>query len=176
MGEILAPTEKAFDPNSTLLWENISFSESKEILIFVPYSKATGFKGKFLDIYPIRGCNLCPASALIRLRKLANAEGVFTENRPVFAFKSGKFLSKAKLNDWLSKILCDFTDENHKITGHSFRSAIPTLLDAHPDKYTVSEIKEWGGWTSDSFHCYTKSEKIMKKVLFDKIIDSVLDL
>ena len=50
MGEILAPTEKAFDPNSTLLWENISFSESKEILIFVPYSTAAGFKGKFLDI------------------------------------------------------------------------------------------------------------------------------
>ena len=35
MGEILPNGEKEFDPHTTLLWQNISFGDNKEILIFV---------------------------------------------------------------------------------------------------------------------------------------------
>ena len=120
MGEILSPVEKSFDPKTALLWENVNFLENKEILLYVPYSKTTGFKGKFIDIYPIQKSKLCPALALIRLKKMAEKEGVWEEGKPVFTFKSGKFLTKVKLNFWLSNLLFDFTDENHKITGHLF--------------------------------------------------------
>ena len=99
MGEILPNGEKEFDPHTTLLWQNISFGDNKEILIFVPYSKTTGFDGKLLDVYPIEGSNLCPASALIRLRKLAKKEGLFGPQNPVFSFKSKKNLTKAILNE-----------------------------------------------------------------------------
>ena len=120
MGEILSPVEKSFDPKTALLWENVNFLENKEILLYIPYSKTTGFKGKFIDIYPIQKSKLCPASALIRFKKMAEKEGVWEEGKPVFTFKSRKFLTKVKLNFWLSNLLFDFTDENHKITGHLF--------------------------------------------------------
>ena len=142
MGEILSLVEKSFDPKTALLWENVNFLENKEILLYIPYSKTTGFKGKFIDIYPIQKSKLCPASALIRFKKMAEKEGVWEEGKPVFTFKSRKFLTKVKLNFWLSKLLFDFTDENHKITGHSFRAAIPSLLAAHPDISSVKEIQE----------------------------------
>ena len=176
MGEILSLVEKNFDPKTSLLWENVNFLENKEILLYIQYSKTTGFSGKFIDIYPIQNSKLCPASALIRLKKMAEKEGVYEKGKPVFTFKSGKFLTKAKLNFWLSKLLFDFTDENYKITGHSFRAAIPSLLAAHPDISSVKEIKEWGGWSSDSYSLYTKSKRDERKTLFDKIVRDILNL
>ena len=96
-------------------------------------------------MYPIKGSNLCPASALIRLRKMAESEGVWDCNKPVFMFKSGKLLTKNKLNIWLSNLLGEFMDSNHVISGHSFRAAIPSLLASHPDRDTAMWIQEWGG-------------------------------
>ena len=61
MGEILSPQEKKFDCSSTLLWANVKFLEKKEILILIPYSKTTGFKGKLLDIFPLKDKTLCLA-------------------------------------------------------------------------------------------------------------------
>ena len=176
MGEILSLVEKNFDPKTSLLWENVKFLENKEILLYIQYSKTTGFSGKFIDIYPIQNSKLCPASALIRLKKMAEKEGVYEKGKPVFTFKSGKFLTKEKLNFWLSKLLSDFSDENFKITGHSFRAAIPSLLAAHPDISSVKEIKEWGGWSSDSYGLYTKSKRDERKTLFDKIVRDILNL
>ena len=136
MGEILSPQEKKFNCSSTLLWANVKFLEEKEILILIPYSKTTGFKGKLLDIFPLKDKTLCPASALRRLKKLSISNGTFCENKPVFAYKSGKFLTKATFNTWLAEVLKDFVDKSHRITGHSFRSAIPTALSSHPDEQT----------------------------------------
>ena len=65
-------------------------------------------------------------------------------NQPVFRFKSGKGLTKAKLNVVLKNLLGDFEDENHKITGHSFRAAIPSALAAHPEKSEIADVLEWG--------------------------------
>ena len=53
MGEIVGITEKNFDPNTTLLWENVKFTNNNEILIYLQYSKTTGFKGKIIDLYAI---------------------------------------------------------------------------------------------------------------------------
>ena len=149
---------------------------NKEILIFIPYTKTTGFKGKFIDLYPIQSLNLCPALALIRLRKMAVSAGIWNSDSPVFRFKSGKMLTKAKLNLWLGKLLSEFTDSNHIITGHSFRAAIPSLLAAHPDKDTAKLIQEWGGWTSNSFFLYTNNKKKERKLLFERIVDTILNV
>ena len=176
MGEILSTCEKNFDPETSLLWGNIEFLPNKEILIFIPYTKTTGFKGKFIDLYPIQSSNLCPALALIRLRKMAVSAGIWNSDSPVFRFKSGKLLTKAKLNLWLGKLLSEFTDSNHIITGHSFRAAIPSLLAAHPDKDTAKLIQEWGGWTSNSFFLYTNNKKKERKLLFERIVDTILNV
>ena len=145
MGEILSPSEKTFDPKTGLLWGNVKFFSEKEVIMFIPYTKTTAFGGKFIELYPIKGSNLCPASALIRLRRMAESEGVWDCNKPVFMFKSGKLLTKNKLNIWLGNLLGEFMDSNHVISGHSFRAAIPSLLASHPDRDTAMWIQEWGG-------------------------------
>ena len=87
----------------------------------------------------------------------------------MFTFKSGKFLTKAKMNKCLAEILKDFVSDSHKITGHSFRSAIPTALSSQPDSQTATVIQEWGGWVSSSFENYSKSERERRKYLFEEI-------
>ena len=173
MGEIVAPLENNFEPGITLTWKNVVFSNEGEVLIFIPYSKSTGFKGKIIDLYPVTNCKFCPVASLKRLKKLALAEGVWKSDNPVFTFKNGKFLTKQKINSWLRKILCDFTDKNHTFTGHSFRAAIPSILASHPDECKVENIKEWGGWSSDCYAIYTKSEKDKRRVLFTEIMKCI---
>ena len=170
MGEILPSLENSFDPDTTVVWDNVKFLDGKEIVIFVPYSKTTGFKGKFLDLYPIAGSSICPSACLFKLKKMAVSEGIWDKSKPVFSFKSGKFLTKQKLNSWLANLLCDFTDKDNSISGHSFRAAIPSLLAANPDISSVKDIQLWGGWSSDSYTVYTKNEKDKRKIVFDKIV------
>ena len=69
-------------------------------------------------------------------------------------------------------LLDDYCDVNHKITGHSFRAAIPTLISSHPDKNTVSELKDWGNWESDSFKAYEKNDREKRRKLF--AVDTVV--
>ena len=145
MGEILSPNEKTFDPSTGLLWGNVKFFREKEVIMFIPYTKTTAFEGKFIELYPIQGSIQCPASALIRLKKMAESEGVWDCKKPVFMFKSGKLLTKNKLNLWLNNLLGEFMDSNHVISGHSFRAAIPSLLASNPDRDTAKCIQEWGG-------------------------------
>ena len=174
MGEILPCFENSFDPDTSVLWKNVVFTDEKDITIFVPYSKSTGFKGKFIDIYPIDGNSICPSASLYKLKRMAESEGIWCKNRPIFAFRSGKFLTKAKLNSWLATLLSDFTDSRNSITGHSFRAAIPSLLAANPDISSTMDIQLWGGWTSDSFKLYTKNERDKKKFVFKKIVKCLM--
>ena len=176
MGEIVGITEKNFDPNTTLLWENVKFTNNNEILIYLQYSKTTGFKGKIIDLFAIEKNLCCPVKAMNRLRVLAHKEGSFHPNRPVFSFKSGKLLTKAKINQWLSQLLGDFTDENHIITGHSFRAAIPSTLASFPGESNSEEIKLWGLWTTDSYQVYTRQEREKRRALFYKIVDCLYRL
>ena len=69
-------------------------------------------------------------------------------------------------------LLNDFCDEHHKITGHSFRAAIPTLISCNPDIHTVSELKEWGSWESESYKAYEKNVREKKRRLFSKIVNN----
>ena len=171
MGEILPTHEKGFDPDTTVLWQNVQFLESGDILIFVPYSKTSGFEGKMLDLFAISGSKTSPTAALIKLKKLAEKTDGFSLSSPVFMLKSGKNLTKDIFNKKLAELLEDFCDENHKFTGHSFRAAIPTLIGSHPDENSVSDIKDWGNWNSDSYKVYVKNVHENRKKLFSKILD-----
>ena len=77
------------------------------------------------------------------------------------------------LNKGLSHLLDDFCDEFHKITGHSFRAGIPTFISSHPDKGSISELKEWGNWHSNSYKAYEKDEREKRRKLFRKIIENM---
>ncbi len=169
MGEILSQNEKIFDEHKTLLWKHIVF-EKPDILIFLPYTKTTGYKGRFLDIFELPDNDYCAVRALIELKKLTLRNSMFSMNTPVFTMHSGKFLTVKNMNKILSELLMDFADPNFMISCHSFRSAIPNFLTNHSDVFSAENIKQWGGWSSDSYKKYTRSEKNKKKSLFSKII------
>ena len=171
MGEILPTHEKGFDPDTTVLWQNVQFLESGDILIFVPCSKTSGFEGKMLDLNTISDSNTSPTAALARLKKLAEKTDGFWQSNPVFALKSSKNLTKNIFNKKIAELLEDFCDENHKFTGHSFRAAIPTLIGSHRDVNSVSEIKDWGNWNSNSYKVYVKDVHENRKQLFSKILN-----
>ena len=82
MGEILPHLENSFDPNTTVLWKNVVVTDEKDKTIFIPYSKTTGFKGKFIDIYPIKGNNICPSASLYKLKRMAESEGFGAKTDP----------------------------------------------------------------------------------------------
>ena len=67
-------------------------------------------------------------------------------------------------------LLGEFCDDHHKLTGHSFRAAIPSLIGSYPILNSVSELKDWGNWESDSYKLYMKSTRETRKKLFDKIL------
>ena len=67
-------------------------------------------------------------------------------------------------------LLDDYCDVNHKITGHSFRAAIPAAIANFLDKTFVSEVKEWGSWKGDSLERYTRLKKDKRRELFAKVV------
>ena len=170
MGELLPFCENAFDPHTSLLWKNVKFMSDNEVLVLIPYCKTKGFAGKLIDLYPLSGDSKCPVAAIRTLKRLASKMGIYSEDSPVFAFRSGKNLTKSKLNEILASLIGDFCDSNHLITGHSFRAAIPSLLASHPDQHSIAELKEWGNWESNCFKLNTKSKRDKRRVIFSKIV------
>ena len=165
MGELVPSQERNFDASTTLLWDNVREINNTEFIMFVPYSKTTGFKGKIVDIFEIKGDKNCPAAAIRKLRKMMREKTDFKSNVPVFSFHSGKNLTKKQINLWLSSLLEDFVDSNHKITGHSFRAGIPSSLACYPDEFPDNVM-----WESNSYKLYIKHEREGKRALFGKIV------
>ena len=175
MGELVPSQERNFDASTTLLWDNVREINNTEFIMFVPYSKTTGFKGKIVDIFEIKGDKNCPAAAIRKLRKMMREKTDFKSNVPVFSFHSGKNLTKKQINLWLSSLLEDFVDSNHKITGHSFRAGIPSTLACFPEEFPNNVIKTWGMWESNSYKLYIKHEREGKRALFEKIVKCLYD-
>ena len=170
MGEILSVKEKSFDPCTTFMWKHVYPADEIGKTVYVPYTKTEGLRGKNLDLFHFNVKSCCPILAIEKLEKLAKQEGTYNPEKPVLTFRSGKYLTVKKLNEILKELLLDLSPDGvtHH-TCHSFRAAIPTLLSAHPNNATVKQIKEWGGWDSDSFKKYVKSDKNRKKEFFGQI-------
>ena len=96
------------------------------------------------------------------MKKMAEKSGVLAEGKPVIFFPIRKKPAKSKINLTLAKLLEDFTDECHKIKGHSFWAAIPSALSSFPDENSVKDVKEWGSWESSCYNKYVKHEREKK--------------
>ena len=170
MGEILPNSRTGFDASATMKWGNVKFIDQNEILMFLPYTKTTGYKGAIIDLFPINN-STCPVAALSKLKNLYKSNDLYSTKNPVFMFTSGKFLTVQKMNEILEGLLTDFTDSLHKITCHSFRAGLPSVIAANPDKSGVQDLKEWGRWHTDSYEKYTKQDREKKRVLFYRYVN-----
>ena len=170
MGEILSENKSYFDPKTTLKWENVHFQENNEIIVQIPFTKTTGMRGAFINMFPIDN-STCPVAAVKELCEMCKKRGFFEEKKPVFRFHSGIFLTTKTMNEILEKLLKELNTGSTKITCHSFRAAIPSAIAAHPDKVTVQEVKDWGKWRSDSYKKYTRQDREKDRVLFYKTLN-----
>jgi hypothetical protein len=170
LGEILSAKVNSLDIHSTLLWKHVKFLSDCEILLYVPSTKTSRCKGEFIDMFSFHQKEVCPISSMKRLLNLASLIQSFSLENPVFMFESGKMLTTAKLNEILKNLLSDiFVPGENAITCHSFRQAIPSVLNSHPSIFTQSEIKCWGRWVSDSYLVYLKLQRDRRRTLFQKI-------
>lgn len=148
MGELVGQDEIFYDSSTILTWGNLNFVENDGIIIYLPYTKTKGTKGDFIDLFYYSNPNFCPVTNLVKLKDLLIAANIFSTDNPVFMLGSGRLLTKTKLNTVLDKFLCDtFDNKRFKITCHSFRTSMPTLLDSLGCKGSESKIKNWGRWS-----------------------------
>lgn len=175
MGEILSPNSKNFDRNTTFCWKNVIFKDNSEVILRIPFSKSTGLSGKIVCLFKCSKLSFCPVESLIKLRKMYEKDNVMCPDKPVFMFSSGKFLTTEKLNKVLDSLLAKHLPQGVKISGHSFRAAIPTAVATHPNKVTTEELKQWGKWESDSYKLYTKNDYSSMRKLFSQVENILYD-
>lgn len=167
MGELLSPTESSYDDKTTLLWKHVTFMDNYAT-IFVPFTKTRGLQGHVLEIFEYEIDSCCPYWALKNLFEESKNQHNFNMEMPVFKFNSGKLLTTKKLNEILKDLMSTLGSESN-YSCHSFRAAIPSLISSHPDKSFVSDILEWGEWSSPCYNLYTKLDHDRRKYLFDKV-------
>jgi hypothetical protein len=170
-GEILAPSEWAYNKHETLLWSDVDITEDS-VLIHVKISKNRTQGGEHIDLFPFSSHNCCPVKCLTRLQRMcmAKTDGKLADGEPVFRFDSGKLLTSEKLNTTLELLLRPHLgDQARDIQGHSFRAAIPSAMANNPNLASDEEIKSWGRWNSGSFKLYTRLRQNQKRSIFDKI-------
>jgi hypothetical protein len=170
MGEILSKEEKGFDPSSTLTWADIKAREDGSFLIHIKNPKSGRKGGEYVDIFPFEGHGVCPAAALNRHMQMQKEAGLYNPSMPVFRFSSGKNLTPSTMNTILGNMLGGVLDQTRdKITCHSFRAAVASVLNRFPHLASSEDIKGWGRWESACYLKYARLDLEKKRAIFNKI-------
>jgi hypothetical protein len=168
MGELLAASDSAFDPSSTLKWGDIKFRSDGSALLLINLAKSG--KAEFLDIFPFTSQGCCPMAALLRQKSLQVEAKLFSLSGPVFRMRDGKNLTLHTLNKQLKVLLAGLIDPSRDaISCHSFRAGIASTLNRFPHLATSDDIKGWGRWDSDCYTRYARLNLEQKKTIFQKI-------
>ncbi len=173
MGEILAPADDWLDPHSTMTWSDVQFREAPNgILLRIKSPKMGTAEGEFVDIFPvskIHGC--CPVAALRRQHRIQMSIGKGGPQDPLFTYPSGRYVTLDAFNKALKVLLEDIVDySKDKISCHSFRAGLPSLISRHPDLFSSEDIKGWGRWSSEAYNHYTRLKIDQRMKIFDKIM------
>jgi hypothetical protein len=113
--------------------------------------------------------NFCPIYAFSQVIKLQKEYHIWKHSLPIFTFSSGKLLTKSNFNKKLRILLKNSNGNHKKISGRSFRSGIPSLIEKNPNLLDDQHIKCWGRWRSNSYQRYMKKDKEQKKWTLKKI-------
>ena len=169
IGEILCGREGQFDPDFTLLTEDVTEGLSdggKMLSIKLKCPKETKTAAPtIVDVFESKG-PLWPVKAWSRWRDRA----VIRERKPIFVFENGTPLTSRKLNSYLKALLEPYIDYNKgTVTSHSFRAGIPSMLAAAG--HDTEEIKQVGRWSSNAVEKYMKLERTKRVSMAKKIRD-----
>jgi hypothetical protein len=166
MGELVSKSDNSFDSNSVFTWKDLK-KHKHHFSVNLKRTK-NGDKNAKVFIFRFKIKNLCPFSALNSyLMECKNFN--FDQNTPVFRISDQKFLTKRFINKFLNNIL-----PGKKISCHSFRYTIPSLIANFPDLTNELHAAAWGRWRSKAFSSYMKFKVKQKKWVFRKIEKALL--
>ena len=130
LGEILCKHEKFYDPKRVLLIKDIEICKGvegieKESVQFLIKSGKTNKSGKpeTIVVYAT-GDGTCPVRAV---KKMLDLNRRLASDLPFFSVNGSQPVTQNKFNEIL-KMLTHDTFKRGKISGHSFRSGIPSML------------------------------------------------
>lgn len=160
--EYLSSHTHIYDPTTTLLLQDITFSRNRSsVSIFIKQSKTDPFRqGCKIKIYANNG-RLCPVTTLHWYYLQCHHTG------PLFTFLDGSYLTRATLSSILQQCL-----PNINLNTHSFR--IGGASTAHAAGISETTIQTLGRWASDAYRLYIQcpdktiqqAQNIMSKTLF----------
>ena len=144
--------KKSYDPMSTLLFADLTFTRQGAVSLFIKASKTDPFRlGVPLRLEP-NGSSLCP---VVALRHYIAAHP--SRAGPLFTFDNGRFLSRKDMND----LLTTTTNGMANISSHSLRiGAASTAAAAGCPKWLIQAL---GRWSSDCFKEYIRVPKLTIK-------------
>ena len=165
--ELLSTHEATYDPDQTLLVEDIQMkgSEGSEVLevhLKCPKERRAG-KPTVVDIFETGG-PLCPIKALLKWAR----QSELVRGQPLFRRQDGTPLTGRKFNSCLQDTLGKFSKfESGKISSHSFRSGVASILGTKG--FSDEEIKLVGRWSSRAFTVYTKLARTQRATMMKKM-------
>ena len=174
--EILAENESFYDPNFTMLRQDVRLTTWKNdnkmvnILEMTIKSPKESKKGKDVVIDIFESENMfCPIFAF---RQWLHACRETSQNEPLFREDDGTPLTGRKFNTYLRTLLKDSVDyKSGKITSHSFRSGLATVISTQG--LSIKEIKEAGRWNSRAYESYVKLPRAQRALLAEKLANTL---
>lgn len=146
IGEVLCPLSGAFDEKSTLLVSDVEIA-SEIIRVWIRSPKKCTPTGDVIEVFTVQDMALDPVRAVMHFWKYREKIHGKNASLPFFVEEDGKNFTKRKFNKLLHDLLDPFlSDERDKLTGHSFRSGLATLMQAAG--MSEEDIKAWGRWSN----------------------------
>ncbi len=166
--EILSKAESTFDPNFTLLGEDLTVSsknrqETLHVRLKCP-KESRSAAATVVDVFENKS-ELCPVRAFRKWFSCKYRE----PQLPLFRFHNGTPLTGAKLNRIMKTFLDPYTDSSVGFFAtHSFRIGIASMLGQLG--FEDQDIMATGRWSSRVFERYMKLTRTKRNIAQDKIL------
>ena len=157
--ELLAAKYDSFDPDFTLLDEDLVIHEafecgvryrSVQVLLKSPKENRIGNK-IVVDVYENKGV-CCPVRAVEKWKQCAV---VARKGEPAFLMESGKAFTGTLLNKVLRTCWRKYVpEEKGFLTSHSFRTGLASMLGSLG--FGKEDIQAMGRWSSSAFEVYLR--------------------
>ena len=175
IGELLCEDAKIFSPASDLLGSDVIHMSTSSIALWIRDPKVPKKFGDVVELWSTpQFADVDPFKAFSAYWEQRN-HGGFSLSLPLFLMSDSKIFTNKVFNSTLKSLLSNYSMELelsiNRWTGHSFRSGLPTLLQAAGFK--EEDIKAWGRWASTVFQLYTKD--ISRRFEVQRTILKVMD-
>ena len=176
--EALSRLQNTFDPDQTLLLENIDVTDVKiggafrsliKILLKLTKEDRVGCN-TILEVFG-NDTFLCPVKALRKYMKISGTQ--LKKGFPLYIKKDGHCYTGKCFNADLAELTTVITDgSGHTVRSHCMRSGVPSEL--AKAGASDQEISGQGRWTSEAWKAYCKLHRTKRLNLVDRIITKIM--